>query len=97
MSCTSPKIDHQIKRARLPTGGAVSFHPQLDKNKKGDPIIRRGTIQHGPKKGKKGYVDVKGRIWTKCLAHGAYPDHWDVQLDGGADYFRVDLDGNPLS
>ncbi len=24
----------------------------------------------------------------------AVPDHWDVQIDGGKDYIRVDNDGN---
>jgi hypothetical protein len=41
-------------------------------------------------------VDTQGRIWIKCLAHGTYPDHWDVQVDQGMDYFRVDPDGNVL-
>lgn len=91
-----PKIDKQIEKAGLPTSGAIPFLPQLDKNKKGDSIIRRGTITHGPKKGKRGYVDTNGRIWIKCLAHGSYPDHWDVQEDGGLSYFRVDQDGNVL-
>lgn len=93
---SSSKVDRQIRKAGLPTGGPVPFVPQLDKNKKGDPMLRRGTIQHGPKRGKKGYVDSQGRIWIKCLAHGTYPDHWDVQMDGGRDYFRVDPDGNVL-
>lgn len=93
---SSSKVDREIKKAGLPTGGPVPFVPQLDKNKKGEPILRRWTIPHGPKKGKKGYVDTLGRIWIKCLAHGAYPDHWDVQLDQGKDYFRVDMDGNIL-
>jgi hypothetical protein len=92
----SPKVERQIGKAGLPTGGPVPFVPQLDKNKKGDPIIRRGTILYGPKQGKKGYVDTQGRIWVKCLAHGSYPDHWDVQVDQGKDYFRVDMDGNVL-
>lgn len=93
---SSSKVDRQIRKAGLPTGGPVPFVPQLDKNKKGDPILRRGTIQHGPKRGKKEYVDSQGRIWIKCLAHGTYPDHCDVQMDGGRDYFRVDPDGNVL-
>jgi hypothetical protein len=92
----SSKIDRQIKKAGLPTAGPVQFVPQLDTNKRGDPIIRRGSILYGPKQGKKGYVDTLGRIWIKCLAHGSYPDHWDVQVDQGKDYFRVDLDGNVL-
>ena len=90
------KVEKQIEKAGLPTSGSVPFDPQLDRNKKGDSIIRRGTIQHGPKKGKKGYVDAVGRIWIKCLSHGTVPDHWDVQVEGGIDYFRVDLNGNVL-
>jgi hypothetical protein len=93
---SSSKIDRQIKKAGLPTGGPVPFSPQIDQNKNGDQIIRRGMIQYGPKKGKKGFVDSEGRIWIKCFAHGSVPDHWDVQLDGGRDYFRVDLNGNML-
>jgi len=93
---SSPKVDKQIKKAGLPTGGAVPFVPQLDKNKKGDPIIRREAVGHGPKKGKRGYVDTRGRIWIKCLAHGSYPDHWGVQVDGGKEYFRVGTDSNLL-
>jgi hypothetical protein len=90
------KVDRQIKKAGLPVGGPVPFVPRLVKNRKGDPVIRRGTIQHGPKKGEKGYVDTQGRIWIKCQAHGPYPDHWDVQIEEGKDYFRVDLNGNVL-
>ena len=93
---SSSKVERQIRKAGLPTGGPDPFIPQLDQNKKGEPIVRRGTIQHGPKKGKKGYVDTRGRIWIKCLAHGDYPDHWDVQVDEGRDYFRVDMNGNRL-
>jgi hypothetical protein len=93
---SSSKVDRQIQKAGLPTGGPVPFAPQLDANRKGDPIIRRGTIHHAPKKGKKGYVDTRGRFWIKCRAHGTYPDHWDVQFDEGKDYFRVDPEGNLL-
>src|SRR5205823_7812029 len=59
------KIKKQIEKAGLPTGGAMPFHPKLDKNQKGEPIIRKDTIQHGPRKGKKGYVDSKGKIWIR--------------------------------
>ena len=90
------KIDKQIDKAGLPRGGAVPFDPQLDTNKQGKPIIRKGKVQHGPKKGKKGYVDTKGRIWIKDRAHAGDPDHWDVQEDGGKEYFRVDPKGNVL-
>ncbi len=41
-------------------------------------------------------MDSQGRIWIKCRAHGTYPDHWDVQVGEGKDYFRVDLNGNVL-
>lgn len=93
----SRKIDRQIKKAGLPTGGAMPFHPQRDKNKQGDPIIKKAPIQHGPKKGKHGYVDAKGRIWIKDRAHGSYPDHWDVQENGGKKgHTRVDPQGNIL-
>ncbi|HEY7424948.1 MAG TPA: hypothetical protein VH682_12025 [Gemmataceae bacterium] len=92
----SKKIEKQIDKAGLPRGGSVPFVPQLDRNNRGKEIIRKGTVRHGPKKGKKGYVDTKGRIWIKDRAHAGDPDHWDVQEDGGQTYFRVDLQGNPL-
>lgn len=91
------KITRQIEKAALPIGGAVPFEPKLVKNKKGNPAIKKDVIAHGPKKGKVGYVDVKGRIWIKDRAHAGDPDHWDVQEDGGKKYFRVDLQGNELT
>lgn len=90
------KIDQQIDKAGLPRGGAVPFVPKLEMNKKGKPIIKKGTVTHGPKRGKKGYVDTKGRIWIKDRAHAGDPDHWDVQEDGGKKYIRVDPQGNLL-
>ncbi len=94
----SKKIDDQMKKAALPTEGAMPFHPQLGKNKRGEPIIAKASVKHGPKKGKYGYVDTKERIWIKDQAHGRYPDHWDVQQDGGMKgYVRVDLQGNILA
>lgn len=93
----SPKIDKQLKKAGLPTSGSMPFHPQLAKNKRGEPIIKRVPVQHGPAKGKYGYLDTKGRIWIKDRAHGTYPDHWDVQENGGRrGYTRVDPQGNVL-
>jgi hypothetical protein len=68
----------------------------LDKNRKGEDIISKATVQEGPKKGKKGFVDTNGRIWIKDRAHAGDPDHWDVQEDAGETYFRVDLNGNKL-
>jgi hypothetical protein len=60
-------------------------------------IIKKNIVSSGPKKGKKGYVDKQGRIWIKDRAHASDPDHWDIQEDGGASYFRVDQQGNLLS
>jgi hypothetical protein len=92
------KIDKQMKKAGLSTGGVMPFHPQLDKNRKGEPIIKKAPALHGPKKGKYGYVDTKGRIWIKDRAHGKYPDHWDVQENGGKKgRTRVDSQGNILA
>jgi hypothetical protein len=90
------KIEDQIRKAGLPGGGSIPFIPQLDRNKKGKQIIRKDVVLQGPKKGKKGYVDTKGRIWIKDRAHAGDPDHWDVQEDGGNTYFRVDSQGNLL-
>jgi hypothetical protein len=54
-------------------------------------------VRHGPKKGKKGYVDREGRIWIKDRARDKYPDHWDVQENGGKKgRTRVDPNGNVL-
>lgn len=46
--------------------------------------------------GKVGWIDVEGRIWLRDRAHAGRPDHWDVQEDNGAAYFRVDNNGNLL-
>lgn len=90
-------IDKQILKAGLPTRGSMPFIPKLDKNKQGKQIIKKGTIQGGPRKGKKGYVDIKGKIWIRDRAHGRYPDHWDVQENGGAKgRTRVGDDGEPI-
>jgi hypothetical protein len=93
----SEKIQKQIRNAGLPTAGQVPFIPSLVKNKKGKTIIEKAAIRHGPKKGKLGYVDTQGRIWIKCHAHANVGDHWDVQEDGGATYFRVGENGNRIS
>jgi hypothetical protein len=90
------KVQNQIAKAELPTGGEVPFEPSLVKNRRGDDVIEKGVIQYGPRKNKVGYVDLLGRIWIKDRAHAEDPDHWDVQVDGGRDYFRVDLNGNRL-
>ena len=92
----SEKVTRQIGKASLPTSGTVPFDPELETNVKGRRIIKKATVTHGPKAGKVGYVDTKGRIWIKDRAHAGDPDHWDVQEDGGQSYFRVGLDGELL-
>jgi len=90
------KIEAQIEKAGLPKVGAISFNPMLENDRNGRPIIKKDAVMHGPKKGKKGYVDTSGRIWVKDRAHAGSPDHWDVQEDAGKSYFRVGSDGNLL-
>lgn len=91
------KIRKQIEKAKLPTGGGFPFEPKLRKRSDGSAEIEKGTISLGPKAGKRDYVDSSGRIWIKDRAHAGHPDHWDVQIDGGDDYVKVDFDGNQLS
>jgi hypothetical protein len=91
------KVERQMKKAGQPTGGTFPFDPEMERDRSGRPIIKKATVTHGPKKGKKGYVDKKGRIWIKDKAHSGYPDHWDVQENGGkTGYIRVDFRGNVL-
>jgi RHS repeat-associated protein len=91
------KIQDQIKRAGLPQSGNRPFIASTKKNSRGEEEIEKAEVQHGPKRGKRGYVDREGRIWIKDYAHAGYPDHWDVQIDGGRDYIKVGLDGNELT
>jgi hypothetical protein len=90
------KIIDQMKKAGLPTSGAHPFQPKLTNNQKGEQIIEKRAVGKGPKQGKRGYVDVSGRIWIRDRAHADVPDHWDVQIDDGDRYIRVDNDGNQL-
>jgi hypothetical protein len=88
------KIIDQIRKAGLPTGGEFPFKPKLARNRAGQQVIEKKAVTHGPKASKRGYMDEDGRIWIKDRAHGDTPEHWDVQLDNGRDYLRVDQDGN---
>jgi hypothetical protein len=90
------KIIEQMRKAGLPTTGRHPFVPKIITNRTGDPIIEKRAVLDGPKKGKRGFVDAQGRIWIKDRAHANVPDHWDVQIDDGDDYFRVDLTGNEI-
>jgi hypothetical protein len=91
----SPNDDEvQIKKAGLPTVGQHPFDPQWTTNRKGKRIIEKARVLHGPKRDKYGYLDKQGRIWIWDWGHADKPDHWDVQIDDGKDYFRVDPYGN---
>lgn len=97
MSASLPqKVIDQMRRAGLPTAGQHPFEPQLTTNRQGEVIIDKRVVARGPKKNKRGYVDVQGRIWIKDRAHANMPDHWDVQIDDGDDYIRIDENGNEL-
>ena len=91
------KIIDQIKKAGLPSGGKHPFKPKLTKNARGDQMIEKKAVGKGPKTGKRGYVDDQERIWIKDRAHADVPDHWDVQIDDGDDYIRVDQNGNKIA
>ena len=90
------KIIDQMAKAGLPSGGTHPFSTKRTRNQKGEPIIEKRAVSKGPKRGKRGYVDDQGRIWIRDRAHADVPDHWDVQIDDGDSYFRVDLDGSEL-
>jgi hypothetical protein len=81
----------------LPSTGTNPFRPRIVKNRNNDDIIEKSAVTRGPKRGKKGFVDDQGRIWIKDRAHADVPDHWDVQIDGGAEYIRVGLDGEEIA
>jgi hypothetical protein len=91
----SEKVLEQVSKAGLPLEGEFPFEPLLTTNRRGESIIQKVQITHGPKQGKFGYADTQGRIWIRDHAHGDYPEHWDVQENGGSTgYTRVDLQGN---
>jgi len=90
------KVIEQIANAGLPTGGQHPFKPRIVRNRQGEQIIDKEKVQKGKKRRKIGYVDEQGRIWVKDWSHAGLPHHWDVQIDGGDDYFRVDLNGNEI-
>ncbi len=91
------KIQKQITKKRLPQSGETPFAPRFTTNRKGQKIVQTAEVEHGPQAGRKGVVDTEGRIWLKDEAHAGYPEHWDVQIDSGKDYFRVGIDGNAVA
>jgi hypothetical protein len=96
-SALPQKIIEQIKKAALPGGGPHPFRPRLTTNRRGEQVIEKKAAAKGPKKGKRGYVDDQGRIWIKDRSHAGLPDHWDVQIDDGDDYIRVDQNDNEIA
>ncbi len=92
----SSKIEKQIERAGLPRQGDIPFEPLITTNRRGEEVIDKAEVEHGTKQGKKGFVDIEGRIWIRDRAHAGLPDHWDVQIEGGKGYIRVDDQGTEL-
>src|SRR5580693_7950336 len=90
------KVIDQMKKAGLPQGGRHPFKPKLKRNRKGVFIIDSRAPTKGPKSGKPGFVDEEGRIWIRDRAHANLPDHWDVQIDDGDDYIRIDSNGEEV-
>lgn len=90
------KVIKQMEKAGLPVGGTHPFRPKITTNQRGDPIIDRAAPAVGPKRAKCGWVDEQGRIWVKDPAHAGLPTHWDVQIDDGRDYIRIDLHGEEV-
>ena|SRR5215218_9610977 len=88
-----PKLAAQIAKAGLPQSGQEPYRPQLVPNRRGQVVVAKAAVQHGPKAGKRGWVDDQGRIWIRDYAHAGLPDHWDVQDANGTSYFRVDMGG----
>lgn len=80
----------------MPRSGSVPFEPKLTTNRRGAQVIEKAVVQYGTKKRKKGYVDTTGRIWVRDRTHADVPDHWDVQIDEGKDYIRVDSSGEQI-
>ncbi len=68
------KIEAQVRKAGLPTGGTNPFRPRLATNSQGNPVVEKQAVATGPKSGKRGYVDDQGRIWIRDRAHSNVPE-----------------------
>lgn len=90
------RVIERIEKEKLPMDGQTPFIPKVRANRRGKPDLVMAPVKHGPKKGEKGFVDSEGRIWIRDSAHAGYPEHWDVQVDEGKDYFKVGDDGDPV-
>ena len=94
--CVDEKIIDQMQKVGLPSNGPHPFKPKLTTNHRGDQIIEKRAAAKGPKQGKRGYVDDQGRTVIKDRAHAGVPEHWDVQINDGDHYIRVDLQGSEI-
>ena len=90
------KVKKQIAKQKLPRNGDEPFKPRLRSNRREQQVLERKKVLLGPKKGEVGFVDIQGRVWVKDAAHANLPEHWDVQIDDGKGYLRIDLDGKRL-
>jgi hypothetical protein len=86
----------RMQKQGLPTNGEHPFVPKWRNNKRGKPDLIVASLTHGPNKGDSGFLDAYKRIWIRDRAHSSVPDHWDVEENGGQEYFRVDNQGNIL-
>lgn len=89
----------KLREKALGFGLPASFKPKFEKNKGGKWILMKkpAPAAKGNAKDREGWVDEEGRIWIRNYAHAGYPDHWDVQMDGGATYMNVKVDGSPMT
>jgi len=87
------RVIDRMKKLGLPSGGSYPFRPKIRTNRRNEPDLVTATPKKGPKKHEKGFVDEDDNIWIRDPAHAGYPDHWDVQMNGGEDYERVGDDG----
>jgi hypothetical protein len=92
----SEKLLLQMTKAGLPRQGPFPFQPRLVKNRRGEDMIEKAEVMFGPKARRRGWVDDKGQIWIRDHAHAGIADHWDVQIDNGKTYVRIDDSGNLL-
>jgi predicted metallo-beta-lactamase superfamily hydrolase len=99
VSSLSKKIIDQIRKAGLPSSGKHPYQPRLTMNKDGEQIIEKKAVTKGPKQGKKGYVDVQGRIWIKRKVFGLLANGstrcWDVAVEATleGDEWCLEIDG----
>jgi hypothetical protein len=90
--------DHRSNPKRgLANQRAAPVQPEVEDEPERGANNREEGRGQSPKRGKRGYVDDQGRIWIKDRAHADVPDHWDVQIDDGEDYIRVDQNGGAIS